>query len=161
LQQTRRALVATDVSENVLGRVRVRLGDERIEYVVADARSLPFDDGSVATLVTHLGLANVAEPAALLRELRRVGSELVATHVFFGDDDEQNIAAARELRLAALATRSAALAELEAAGWTASIDLEREVNAEPTPTSELVPGVNIDGLPVAAARVTWCVIVAR
>jgi SAM-dependent methyltransferase len=161
LEATHRPLVATDVSETVLGRVRARLGTERIDYVAADARSLPFEDGSVPTLVSHLGLANVPDADALLRELRRVGTESIATHIFFRDDDERNIAAAGELSLAGLATRGAALTAFAAAGWTAAIDLEREVRAEPTPVSELVPGVGIDALPAVPGAVTWCVIVAR
>jgi SAM-dependent methyltransferase len=158
---TRRPLVATDVSPTVLGRVRDRFGARRIDYVAADARSLPFEDGSIPTLASHLGLANVPDAGALLRELRRVGCELVATHVFFAEDDEPNLAAARAHGLTALATRRSALAELHAAGWKAEVDLEREVHADPTPASQLVPGVPIDGLPVAPAQATWCVLVAR
>jgi len=161
LEGTQRPLVATDVSETVLGRVRARLGTERIDYIVADARTLPFEEGSVATLVSHLGLANVPDADPLLRELRRVGPELIATHVFFRDDDERNLGAAHELGLDGLATRDVALSAFAAAGWSAAVDLEREVHAEPTPVSELVPGVGIDGLPVVPASVTWCVIVAR
>jgi len=161
LEGTERPLVATDVSETVLGRVRARLGTERIEYIVADARTLPFEDGSVPTVVSHLGLANVPDANPLLRELRRVSRELIATHVFFRNDDERNLAAAHEFGLGGLATRDAALSAFAAAGWSAAVDLEREVHAEPTPASELVPGVVIDGLPAMPASVTWSVIVAR
>ena len=145
----------------MLCRVRARFGTERIEYVVADARSLPFEDASIATLVSHLGLANVPDADALLRELRRIGRELIATHVFFREDDERNIAAARELGLDGLAARDAALNAFAAAGWAAAVELEREVLADPTPVSELIPGLGIDGLPVVPGSVTWCVIVAR
>jgi SAM-dependent methyltransferase len=161
LGATQRPLVATDVSETVLTRVRARFGTERVEFVVADARALPFEEGSIATLVSHLGLANVPDAGVLLRELRRVGRELIATHVFFHDDDERNLAAARELGLDGLATWSAALGAFAEAGWSATVELERDVRADPTPVSELVPGVGIDGLPVAPASVTWCVLVAR
>ncbi|MFL5938643.1 MAG: class I SAM-dependent methyltransferase [Gaiellaceae bacterium] len=161
LEATERPLVATDVSETVLGRVRARFGTQRIDYVVTDARTLPFEDGSVATLVSHLGLANVPDADPLLRELRRVGRELFATHVFFRDDDDRNLAAAHELGLHGLATRDAALSAFATAGWPAVVDLAREVHAEPTPVSELVPGVGIDVLPAVPASVTWCVIVAR
>jgi SAM-dependent methyltransferase len=161
LEATTRPLVATDVSETVLARVRARLRTERVEYVVADARALPFDDGSIATLASHLGLANVPDAEPLLRELRRVGRELIATHVFFREDDDANLAAARELGLEGLATRDAALDAFAAAGWSASVELERDVRADPTPVSELIPGVGIDGLPVVQASVTWCLLVAR
>jgi SAM-dependent methyltransferase len=124
---TQRALVATDVSESVLTRVRARLSTERVEHVVADARTLPFEEGSIATLVSHLGLANVPDAGAVLRELRRAGRELIATHVFFHDDDERNLAVARALGLDGLATRSAALRAFAEAGWS------RARNAEPPP----------------------------
>ncbi len=161
LVATKRPVVATDVSETVLARVRARFGTQRVDYVVADARTLPFEDGSIATLVSHLGLANVPDAEALLRELRRVGRELIATHVFFRDDDEPNLAAASEAGLDGLATLRSALALFSAAGWSATVELERDVRADPTPVSALVPGVGIDGLPVVPASVTWCVLVAR
>jgi SAM-dependent methyltransferase len=161
LGASERTVVAIDVSETVLARVRARLGTQRIDYVVADARTLPFEDGSIATLVSHLGLANVPDAEALLRELRRVGRELIVTHVFFRGDDEANLAAAREAGLDGLARRRAALAALSEAGWNVTVELERDVRAEPTPMSALVPGVGIDGLPVVPASVTWCVLVAR
>ena len=93
--------------------------------------------------------------------MRRVGRELIATHVFFRDDDEPNLAAACELGLDRLATCGSALAAFSASGWSVTVELERDVRADPTPVSELVPGVSIDGLPVVPASVTWCVIVAH
>jgi SAM-dependent methyltransferase len=156
LRDTSRPLGATDVSPTILRRVRDRLGDERIEYVAADAHELPFGDGAVPTLVSHLGLANV--PATALRELRRVGRELVATHVFYPDDDAENRAAAREAGLEGLLFRSGALQTLADAGWDAAVEGEQAVRARPTPESALVPGVGIDGIPVVETTATWCVI---
>jgi ubiquinone/menaquinone biosynthesis C-methylase UbiE len=161
LRATERPLVATDVSATVLSRVRARLGTKGVEYVVADTRELPFEDGSVPTLASHLGLANVPDAGPLLRELRRVGHKLVTTHLFYPDDDEENLAAAREHGLGELLSRTAALAAFAAAGWKVEVELEREVPVEPTPASELIPGVRIDALPVAPTRATWCVLVAR
>jgi hypothetical protein len=156
LGHTSRPLGATDVSPTILRRVRERLGDERVEYVAADAHALPVGDGAVPTLVSHLGLANV--PATALRELRRVGRELVATHVFYPDHDTENRAAAREAGLEGLLFRSGALNTLSDAGWDAAIEAERAVRARPTPESALVPGVGIDGIPVVETTATWCVI---
>jgi hypothetical protein len=151
-----RPLIATDVSPHVLRATERRIPGPR--YLAADALSLPFADGEVATLVTHVGLANVPQGRALLRELRRVGRELVGTHLFYPADDEPNGAAARELGLEELLTRESALDAFAAAGWDASIEYSREVQAAPTPTSALVPGLGIDGLPVQDTRVTWCVL---
>jgi len=158
LSELLRSLVATDVSPTILARVRRRLGEERISYIVADARELPFEDGSIPTLVTHLGLANVPDSQRLLHELRRVGGELVATHVFYPEDDEENRAAAREIGVEALLVRSTMLATFREAGWEVGVEIEQPVHARPTPESELVAGVRIDGLPVAPTTATWCVL---
>jgi hypothetical protein len=156
MRGTARPLSATDVSPTILRRVRARLGGERIECVPADAHGLPFADGSVPTLVTHLGLANV--PASALPELRRVGRELFATHVFYPEDDAENRKAAREAGLEQLLVRSAALQALADSGWNATTEAERTVRARPTPASALVPGVRIDGIPVVETTATWCVL---
>jgi SAM-dependent methyltransferase len=151
-----RPLAATDVSTHVLRGTEHRVPGPR--YVVADAHSLPFADGEVATVVTHLGLANVPRGSTLLRELRRVGRELVATHLFYPADDEANRATARELELEELLLAEPAQAAFAEAGWELSLDYECEVPASPTPESALIPGVGIDSLPVVDTRVTWCVL---
>lgn len=161
LDATDRPLVATDVSSTILGHLRRRLGDERVRYITADARSLPFEDASVPTCVSHVGLANVPENDALLAELRRVGRELVVTHVFYPEGDDENRSVAREHGLETLLVRSSALDAFGAAGWKVEILAEQEVNAEPTPESLLIPGVRIDAIPVAATTATWCVLYAR
>jgi hypothetical protein len=153
---TSRPLVATDVSPHVLRATERRLPGPR--YVVADACSLPFDDGEVGTLVTHVGLANVAGGRRLLRELRRVGHELIATHVFYPADDQANRTVARELGLEELLVRETALPAFAAEGWDVAVDYEREVKADPTPSSAIVPGLGIDTLPAEATRITWCVL---
>jgi hypothetical protein len=153
---TSRPLVATDVSPHVLRATERRLPGPR--YVVADACSLPFDDGEAGTLVTHVGLANVPGGRRLLRELRRVGHELIATHVFYPANDQANRTAARELGLEELLVRETALPAFAAAGWKVAVEYEREMKAEPTPASALIPELRIDGLPVAATRITWCVL---
>jgi SAM-dependent methyltransferase len=151
-----RPLAATDVSAHVLRATERRVAGPR--YVVADAHSLPFADGEVATLVTHLGLANIPGGRTLLRELRRVGRELVATHLFYPAHDAPNRAAARELELEELLVSGPAHAAFADAGWNLSLEYEREVPTSPTPESALVPGVGIDALPVVDTRVTWCVL---
>jgi ubiquinone/menaquinone biosynthesis C-methylase UbiE len=152
-----RAVTASDSSPRVLELLRRRLGDS-IEYVVADARSLPFPDASVPTIVSHLELASIAEGETALQEVRRVGRELVVTHFFLPKEDAENQSAAHELGLDTLLERERGLAALGAAGWRVEIEFEREVGAVPTPASELVPGVRIDALPVTETRGTWCVL---
>ena len=161
LRSTERPLVATDVSPTVLARVRARLGDDRIEYLVADARELPFEDAAIPTFVSHVGLANVPDAQPLLRELRRTGGELFATHIFYPDADDANRRAAREHGLEELLFREQALAAFAAAGWDIEIEHEQEVAAEPTPASALFEGVRIDALPAAPTRAVYCVLAAR
>jgi hypothetical protein len=161
VRETDRPVVATDVSSTVLAHVRRRLGEKRVQFVVADARTLPFDKGSVATLVSHVGLANVPDGGALLRELRRVGRELVATHIFYPKEDEANRTAAREQGTELLLVRDSALEAFRAAGWDVAVEAEWAVAAAPTPDSVLIPEVRIDGLPVAETTATWCVLRAR
>lgn len=161
LRESERRLVATDVSPTVLQRVRDRLGGERVEYVTGDARELPFADGEVATFVSHLGFANVSDAPRLLRELRRTGHHLFATHLFYPDDDDENRRVARELGLEELLFRSEAFAAFDAAGWRLGVELERDVPAEPTPPSALIEGVRIDALPAAPTRLVYCVLAAR
>lgn len=153
---TARPLIATDVSPHVLRRTERRIPGP--QYVVADAHSLPFADCEMATVVTHLGLGNVPRGRELLRELRRVGRELVATHLLFPEDDEANRVAAREAGLEELLTRGPTLAAFSDTGWEVAIVYEREVHASPTPESALLPGVRIDGLPVRETRANWCVL---
>lgn len=157
LAQGARAVTASDSSPTVLELLRRRLGDG-VQYVVADARSLSFPDASVATIVSHLCLANIADGDAALRELRRVARELAATHFILPREDTENQSAARELGLGTLLDRERALTALAAAGWRVEIEAEREVDAAPTPASELIPGVRIDALPVTETRATWCVL---
>ena len=153
---TSRELVASDVSPHVLRGTERRVPGPR--YVVADAHALPFADAEIATLVTHVGLANVPRGRELVRELRRVGREVVATHIFYPADDEENRAAARALGLEELLAREEALSAFAEAGWDISFEYEQEVQASPTPKSALIPGVGIDGLPVTETRLTWCVL---
>jgi SAM-dependent methyltransferase len=153
---TTRPLVASDRSEHILRATARNIPGPR--YVAADARSLPFADGEIATLVTHVGLMNVPRGPELLGELRRVGRELVATHYFYPPDDDENRQAAREYGLEDLLVRDSALATFAATGWDVTVEEEREVEAVPTPESALIPGVRIDGLPVRETRVTWCVL---
>jgi ubiquinone/menaquinone biosynthesis C-methylase UbiE len=161
LLETGRPLVATDVSPTVLRRVEQRFGDARISYVATDARSLPFADAEIPTLTTYVGLGNVPDTEALLRELRRVGRELGAVHQFYRDDGSENAEAIRAGGFAGALFRNELLASAERAGWTVEIEAERTVVASPTPDSLLVPGLRVDGIPVAETEATWCVLHGR
>lgn len=69
----RRTLVATDLSEAMLGYARGKLaGLQGIEWRQADATKLPFADGEFAALVCSFGVMYAPDRAALFGEMRRV-----------------------------------------------------------------------------------------
>jgi hypothetical protein len=158
LLATGRTLVATDVSPTILRRVEARLGSDGISYVAADAHALPFADGEVPTLTTYVGLGNVADTEPLLRELRRVGRELIAVQVFYPHDGSETAEAIRAAGYADALFRDNLLRVAQHVGWSVAIEAERSVAALPTPNSILVPGLRIDGIPAAETTATWCVL---
>lgn len=66
-------VVAADFSQGMLEVGRRRQADnDRIEFVFADAMSLPFGPDSFDAVTVSFGLRNVAEPQTALREMVRV-----------------------------------------------------------------------------------------
>jgi SAM-dependent methyltransferase len=63
-------VVAVDGSPTMI--VAARAADPTIEALVADAASLPFEDGEFDTVVAHMSLQDVDDVAAALRESARV-----------------------------------------------------------------------------------------
>jgi SAM-dependent methyltransferase len=159
-------VLATDVSPRVLRwtlrRLRSRARPHRLAGAALDARQLPFRDGSVPTMTTLLGLQNIDAPGPLLRELRRVVSgRLLAVCQFLAPGDEPNRRSLRERGVEALFLRSRCEAAFRAAGWRAEVENLVTAQARPTPTSSVLPGVGIDGFPVAPTELEWGVLVAR
>jgi len=161
-----RPVVVTDFSPTVLRHNRRRLENsgvyDAVSLLALDARHTPFKTGSVATLTTNLGLPNIEAPGALLTELRRIvnGVFLAISH-FYAESDEANAAAIRAAQLDTLLYKRAALQQYRAAGWDVEVKNARIGAAQPTPHSEVLEGVSIDGLPVAATNLEWCVLRAQ
>lgn len=66
-------VVAADFSEGMLAEGRKRHADNPlIEFVHADAMSLPFEDASFDAATISYGLRNVSDPRKALAEMRRV-----------------------------------------------------------------------------------------
>ena len=67
-------ILAADFAHPMLVRAREKSGGarRRLEFVEADALSLPFADGSFDLVATAFGFRNLANYAAGLRELRRI-----------------------------------------------------------------------------------------
>lgn len=65
-------LVATDLSDSMLGFARERLADPRLEWRQADATSLPFDDDAFDAVVCQFGAMFFPDKPAAFAEARRV-----------------------------------------------------------------------------------------
>lgn len=65
-------VVAVDVAPAMLARLRAKPGGDRVRIEVADARRLPFDDGSVDLLATSMALQVIPGALQALEEIRRV-----------------------------------------------------------------------------------------
>jgi len=165
-RQLTQPVVATDFSPRVLRRDRRRLEFfglyDRVSLLAFDARRTPFKDGTVKTLTTYQGLANIREPGKLLRELRRVVcGEFLALSIFYPEDDEANAEAITELGLADLLFRQTALEHFAEAGWEVEVIYSCTGKARPTPTGRVLEGAGIDALPVAETRLEWCTLLAK
>src|SRR5262245_19136812 len=90
------AVVASDPSPFFLERGRELAGGlAKLSFAEADARALPFDDGTFDAAVLHTALCHIPEPAAALAEAYRVlrgGGSLV---VFDGDYVTTTVAVGR------------------------------------------------------------------
>ncbi|MFI4956560.1 MAG: bifunctional demethylmenaquinone methyltransferase/2-methoxy-6-polyprenyl-1,4-benzoquinol methylase UbiE [Gammaproteobacteria bacterium] len=69
-------VIASDINPNMLEEGRKKCLDtgifNQIEFVVADAQALPFEDNSFDAVTMGFGLRNVPEPEKALREMARV-----------------------------------------------------------------------------------------
>ena len=66
-------VVAVDLSPAMVDRGSARARDiVQLEFMLADALALPFDDGRFGAATIAFGLGGLADPVAGLRELRRV-----------------------------------------------------------------------------------------
>lgn len=161
-----RPLIVTDISPRVLRRNQRCFGQaglaHHMSFLAFDARYTPFKAGAVPILTSNVGLANIASPDDLLAELHRIVSNLMyAVHHFYPIDDEPNRAALAEFNLTDLMTHDSALALFKKAGWRVEFASSCAGKALPTPTSEILEGARIDGLPVAETVLEWGVLVGR
>ncbi len=111
--------VAADLSPVMLSRARAEAGRRRlawIEFVEADAESLPFDDATFDLCVSFTGLHCFPEPAGAVAEMVRVlrpGAELRGTCVVKGGGLRQD-AYVRLAQLSGFFGPSGTLSELRA-----------------------------------------------
>jgi SAM-dependent methyltransferase len=86
-------VVGMDPSTDFLGYAAAHVRDRRTLFAVADARALPFEDGSFDAVVSGLVVNFVPDRGAALRELRRVvrADGVVAAYVWDYPDGMQLI----------------------------------------------------------------------
>ena len=76
------SLVATDLAQPMLDFAKGRVKDGKVDWRLADAAALPFDDASFGAVVCGFGLMFVPDKPKALAEVRRVlapGGTLLAT----------------------------------------------------------------------------------
>ena len=159
-----RPLIVTDISPRVLRRNRRCFEQaglaQRMSFLAFDARYTPFKAGAAPILTSNVGLANIASPDDLLTELCRiVSNRIYAVHHFYPMDDKPNQAALAEFKLNELMPHESAIALFQKAGWQVEFANRCAGKALPTPVSEILDGVRIDGLPVAETMLEWGVLV--
>ena len=94
----------------------------------------------------------------MLAELRRIVGGMFLTLTYFypeGDETHRQV-----LDSSSLLYRDSTLRQLDAAGWTVSVQKVCRGRAEPTPSGSVLEGFQIDGLPVAETVLEWCVLEA-
>lgn len=165
LPTTDQQFVATDLSLRVLSRDQLAFDSlgygSRLNFLGFDARHPPFQDRSLGTLVTNVGLANIENPGDLLKELRRVVSgQFLAITLFYPEAPGPNSELIRELGLEPLMYRESALRLFEEAGFHVQVRNSMKAEAQPTPKGEIMSEVQPDRLPVLACEVEFCTLVA-
>jgi hypothetical protein len=159
-------IVATDFSPRVLRQDRRRLDFlglyANVSLLAFDARRTPFREGSIEILTTNLGLSNIEQPGALVRELRRIlGGAFSAVCHFFPEEDVANRQTIERLGLSPFLYRRSALAQFEPPLWHVGVANARFGKARPTSPGQLLEGAGIDALPAAETVLQWCVLLAR
>ena len=67
-------VVGLDASAEVIGQATAEFSRDNLNFTPGDAYALPFEDGSFDIVHAHQTLQHVADPVAMLREMRRVAT---------------------------------------------------------------------------------------
>jgi uncharacterized protein YbaR (Trm112 family) len=158
-------VVVTDFSPGVLLRNQKRLLQQglydRVSLLAFDARRTPFRTGSVESLTTFLGLANIQDPGNLLGELKRTASgRFMAVTSFYPEDDSENGEVIRNAGLAEMLYRNRLLKHYEAGGWKVKVRNSCNAWTDASPTGIVLKGAKVDLLPACSTSLEWCVLSA-
>ena len=167
VRQIEQPVIASDFSPTILRRNRRQLEflglADRVTLLAFDARRTPFKQGAVKTMTTLLGLSNIEHPTLLLQELRRIisGSLLAIVYFFPEGDQEANTATIHAKMDPTFFFRRTTVEQFAAVGWQVELMNVCMGRAQPTPGSVILPGTQIDGLPVAETTLEWGLLVAQ
>lgn len=161
-----RDVIVTDFSPQVLRQDQRRfkwLGlDDHANFIAFDARKMPFKGNSLPIVTTNVGLQNIRDGIATLKELARVISgRFMAISLFGQEDDLATVEFLYKNGLADFGTRSKALNSFKKLGWNFSVQNAIRVRALPTPKSALIEGAGIDAIPLTETVLEWCTMVAE
>lgn len=160
-------LAATDLSPSVLANYQASRWPEAIEngklsLLAFDAAEIPFRDRSLPAVTTCVGLQNIPGPENAIRELRRVcGGTLYALCYFFPEDDRENQEAAERFGLAGAYSCRELTKKLQAAGFHVDYFETPAFHQQPTPLGQVVPGMRVDGLPVAETEARFITLICQ
>jgi len=87
-----------------------------------------------------------------------VAGVFLAISHFYAESDEANAPALRAAQLDTLLYKRSVLQQYREAGWEVEVKNACVGTAQPTPHSSVLEGASIDGLPVAATNLEWCVL---
>jgi uncharacterized protein YbaR (Trm112 family)/SAM-dependent methyltransferase len=171
-QRFRHPIIATDFNPLVLQRNRRWLKFfglyDNVSLLAFEAHAMPFREDAIDTMVTNLGLqaraalSHVERPGVLLRELRRVlNGEFLAISHFYTEDDVANGAIIQDSELASFLYKQALAEGFTEAGFMVSIENTQESVVKPTPSSDLIPGLCMDELPITETVLEWGIVLAQ
>ena len=98
-----KSMIATDISNKMLGRARAGYVPSQLEFLWADATFLPFDDDSFDVVIISNALHIIPAPEKVLSEIKRVlrpGGMLIAPNFIHAESDSKGTAASKLLTTA-------------------------------------------------------------
>lgn len=82
-------VVAVDFSEEMLRYARAKINDDRVEWVHADALSIPVSDASVDRVICYCTWPHFSFPNLVIREIGRVLKPAGWLHIWHSDSREK------------------------------------------------------------------------
>lgn len=165
LNQLDNYIVATDFSPTILMRNRDYYKSkglyDKLSLIAFDARRTPFKDNSIDMMTSNVGIPNIENPGALIKELNRIcNNKFMSIMIFLNEDDSVNLNFMREYGIGDYSTKNSALNLFNSEPWHCEVSKSIMAKAEPTPIGEILNG-RIDGVPLNDTVIEFAVITCR